>query len=55
MHCQQSRRKRLVVHTGKMVTRLFAERNSCRKSFFVEDRGARSAEQSGMAAKKGGL
>ena len=52
MHCQQSRRKRLVVHTGKMVTRLFAERNFCRKSFFV---ALRIRERSDIAAKKDGL
>ena len=52
MHCQQSRRKRLVVHTGKMVTRLFAERNFCRKSFFV---ALRIRERSDMASKKDGL
>ena len=52
MHCQQSRRKRLVVHTGKMVTRLFAERNFCRKSFFV---ALRIRERSDMAAKKDGI
>ena len=51
MHCQQSRRKRLVVHTGKMVTRL-AERNFCRKSFFV---ALRIRGRSDMAAKKDGL
>lgn len=52
MHCQQSRRKRLVVHTGKMVTRLFAERNFCRKSFFV---ALKILERSDMASKKDGL
>ena len=52
MHCQQSRRKRLVVHTGKMVTRLFAERNFCRKSFFV---ALRIRGRSDMAEKKDGL
>ena len=52
MHCQQSRRKRLVVHTGKMVTRLFAERNFCRKTFFV---ALRIRGRSDMAAKKDGL
>ena len=35
MHCQQSRRKRLVVHTGKMVTRLFAGGIRLQKVFFV--------------------
>ena len=33
MHCQQSRRKRLVVHTGKMVTRLFAREISAESLF----------------------
>ena len=35
-----------------LVTRLFAERNFCRKSFFV---ALRIRERSDMAAKKDGL
>ena len=52
MHCQQSRRKRLVVHTGKMVTRLFAERNFCRKCCLVD---LRIREGNDMAEKKNSM
>ena len=47
MHCQQSRRKRLVVHTGKMVTRLFADWSSfCRRSLCALEKIRRTEKES---------
>lgn len=38
MYRQQTRRKRLAVHTRNVVTRLFADgKPVCKRSFFVQD------------------